>query len=126
MTRSHKANDRDHRAIAEGTPAQEFLPKYFGKHGFAQDPNKFKKNGGGKANWGNAGSEVDQEDFNFNHPRRRSNSNTTNARDFRTKFDVNEPEPVFEESVHGPVEDEAMGAELEKAETSASSSSSVA
>ena len=52
MTRSHKANDRDHRAIAEGAPAQEFLPKYFAKHGFTDaDPKKTKKNGGGKGNW---------------------------------------------------------------------------
>ncbi|KAM0643474.1 hypothetical protein ACHAQF_002418 [Verticillium nonalfalfae] len=42
---------------------------------------------------------------------------------FRTKFDVNEPEPVFEESLHGPTEDD-VGAELAKTETSESDRSS--
>jgi hypothetical protein len=41
------------------------------------------------------------EDFNFTNARRRSNSSThsTNIEAFKTKFEVNEPEPVFEESM---------------------------
>ncbi|CRK40843.1 hypothetical protein BN1723_004954 [Verticillium longisporum] len=84
-----------------------------------------KKSGGGKANWGNAGDEIVDEDFSFANPRRRSNSTgyANQLLSFRTKFDVNEPEPVFEESLHGPTEDD-VGAELAKTETSESDRSS--
>jgi hypothetical protein len=53
VTRSHKANDRDHKGLADGTAApQEYLPKYFAKSGYADvDPKKIKKDGGGKGNW---------------------------------------------------------------------------
>lgn len=53
VTRSHKHNDRDHQGIAEGTAAPEqHLPRYFAKHGHAGvEPNKYKKDGAGKANW---------------------------------------------------------------------------
>ena len=53
MTRSHKANDRDHKAIAEGTAVPvDYLPRFFGKSGFADtDPKKIKKDGGGRHNW---------------------------------------------------------------------------
>lgn len=53
MTRSHKANDRNHAALANGTALpEEHVPKYFAKHGFTDaEPKKIKKNGGGKANW---------------------------------------------------------------------------
>lgn len=53
--------------------------------------------------------------------RRRSNSSsfTTDPASFKSKFEVNEPEPVFEESVHGPTEDE----DLVKTETSSSGGS---
>lgn len=53
MTRSHKANDRDHKGLAEGTALpQEHLPRYFAKHGYVDvDPKKVKKDGGGKGNW---------------------------------------------------------------------------
>lgn len=53
MTRSHKFNDKDHSGQRAGDVVpQEHVPKYFGKHGFADaDPNKTKKNGGGRANW---------------------------------------------------------------------------
>jgi hypothetical protein len=51
VTRSHKFNDKDHTGQVEGVP-QEHVPKFFGKHGFADtDPKKTKKNGGGRANW---------------------------------------------------------------------------
>lgn len=53
MTRSHKANDRDHKGIAEGTAVPvEHLPRFFANNGFAgTDPKKIKKDGGGKGNW---------------------------------------------------------------------------
>lgn len=53
VTRSHKANDRNHAALADGTAGPEdHVPKYFAKHGFSDaDPKKTKKNGGGKGNW---------------------------------------------------------------------------
>jgi len=133
MTRTHKFNDRDHRAEAEGLPHLAFLPKYFGKNGFGGDPNRFKKNGGGKANWGNAGEEIaDQGNFHMFHARRRSNGNILDLSEFVTKFDVNEPEPVFDENLHGPIVTEADaegvehadGAELTKSETASSTSSS--
>lgn len=108
MTRSHKFGDKDHAGLADGSVSpHDQVPKYFGKHGFADaDPKKTKKNGGGRANWGNAGDEVIDENFNFANARRRSNSSSlsSNLENFKTKFEVNEPEPVFEESM-GP-EDE--------------------
>ena len=58
-------------------------------------------------NRGNAGDEIRDEDFNFTNARRRSNSTgfPHNPSDFKTKFEINEPEPVFEEDIHGPEED---------------------
>lgn len=127
MTRSHKFGDKDHAGLADGTVApQEHVPKFFAKNGFAdQDPKKTKKNGGGRGNWGNAGEEViDEPSFNFANARRRSNSSTlsSHSEHFKTKFEVNEPEPVFEESLHGPeitAEDDA------KTETSSRSGTSI-
>lgn len=65
---------------------------------------------------GNVGEEAHDEAFNFTNARRRSNSSSfpNSLNDFKTKFDVNEPEPVFEENMHGPEE------ELTKTETSSS------
>jgi len=110
MTRSHKFNDKDHTAVAETTGhPNTSVPKFFGKHGFADaDPKKTKKNGGGKANWGSVGLEVEDEMFNFTNARRRSNSSSYSSghlENFKTKFEFNEPEPVFEEGVHGPEEE---------------------
>lgn len=50
---------------------------------------------------------VDQ-DFTFTNPRRRSNSSSFshNARTFKTKFEVRDDEPVFDESLHGPLAEE--------------------
>ncbi|KXX81937.1 ATPase-stabilizing factor 15 kDa protein [Madurella mycetomatis] len=121
VTRSHKFNDKDHAGLADGTALpQEHVPKYFGKRGFADaDPNKTKKNGAGRANWGNIGDEVIDEGFNFTNARRRSNSSgvSLSIDNLKTKFDVNEPEPVFEESLHGPEEQD------EKTEGSSSGAS---
>ncbi|KAI1806821.1 hypothetical protein F4811DRAFT_509487 [Daldinia bambusicola] len=126
VTRSHKFNDKDHAGLAEGTVApHENVPKFFAKHGFdGVDPKKTKKNGGGKGNWGPAGAEVVDEDFNFANARRRSNSSgfSTHLRDFKTKFEINEPEPVFEERLHGPEAEDEIN--LSKTETSSSAGSS--
>lgn len=56
--------------------------------------------------------------YNMANARRRSNSSTYTAKDFKTKFETIEPEPVFEEELHGP-----MGAELDKESTTSSSKS---
>lgn len=126
MTRSHKYNEKNHAGLAEGIVLpHENLPKFFAKNGFdGVDPKKTKKNGGGRGNWGSTGEEVVDEDFNFMNARRRSNSSTysTHLKDFKTKFEINEPEPVFEESIHGPEpEDDNL---LSKTETSSSAGSS--
>ncbi|KAK4158510.1 ATPase-stabilizing factor 15 kDa protein [Chaetomidium leptoderma] len=109
VTRSHKFGDKDHAGLADGTVLpQDQLPKYFGKSGFADaDPKKTKKNGGGRANWGNVGDEAADQDFNFTNARRRSNSSSisSNLENFKTKFEINEPEPVFEENM-GPEDEE--------------------
>ena len=112
MTRSHKYNDRPRGDLSEGYSPDDNLPKFFSKNGYADsDPKKTKKNGNGKGNWGTAGEEVldDPAAFNFANARRRSNSSsmTSDVRHFKTKFDVNEPEPVFEEDLHGPLDDES-------------------
>ncbi len=65
--------------------------------------------------------DIADEDFTFTNARRRSNSSTVShhAKDFRTKFEVIDPEPVFEESVHGPLEEET-GEDLSKTDSSES------
>ncbi|KAH7011825.1 hypothetical protein EDB80DRAFT_402296 [Ilyonectria destructans] len=127
MTRSHKANDRDHKGLADGTaPPSEHLPRFFAKHGHADtDPKKIKKDGSGRGNWGSFGDDVVEDEFRFTNARRRSNSSnfSHHITDFKTKFEVNEQEPVFEESVHGPQEDEE-DVDLSKTDTSESGRSS--
>lgn len=122
MTRSHKFTDRDHAGLADGTAEpEEHLPRYFAKSGHAnEDPTKTKKNGGGKGNWGRDGDEVEDFAYNMANPRRRSNSSTHVTKDFKTKFETVEPEPVFEEELHGP-----LGPELDKESTASSSNKSV-
>jgi len=53
VTRSNKANGRDHVALANGTAApEEHLPRYFAKSGGVDiDPKNVKKKGSGKGNW---------------------------------------------------------------------------
>lgn len=43
--------------------------------------------------------------------RRRSNSSSYSAglKDFKTKFEHIEPDPVFEEDIHGPEAEESFG-----------------
>lgn len=121
MTRSHKFGEKNHAGLADGTVLpQEHLPKFFAKNGFADtDPKKTKKNGGGKGNWGSAGEEVIDESFNLANARRRSNSSNVSSLDnFKTKFEVNEPEPVFEENFHGADSDHED--DLTKTESSSS------
>jgi hypothetical protein len=73
---------------------------------------------------GGFGEEVVDEDFSFTNARRRSNSSSISHHisDFKTKFEVNDPEPVFEESVHGPVDEN--GDDLSKTDSSESGRSS--
>lgn len=70
------------------------------------------------------GAEIVDEEFTFSNARRHSNSSgySNHLNDFKTKFEVNEPEPVFEETLHGP---EAEDETLTKVDTSSSSGSSV-
>ncbi|EER37708.1 conserved hypothetical protein [Histoplasma capsulatum var. duboisii H88] len=107
VTRSHKLNDRDHAGLADGTAApEEHLPRYFAKSGHVDaDPRKTKKDGGGKGNWGRSGDEVQDYGYTFTNARRRSNSSTQGLADFKTKFETIETDPVFEEEIHGPLED---------------------
>jgi hypothetical protein len=122
MTRSHKYTDRDHKGIADGSVSPtEHLPRFFAKSGHVDaDPKKIKKDGGGKGNWGGVGEEAMDEDFRFTNARRRSNSfSHHHLSDFKTKFEVNEPEPVFEESLHGPL-DEENGDDLSKTDSTES------
>ncbi|KAK1833235.1 hypothetical protein QBC39DRAFT_370123 [Podospora conica] len=131
MTRSHKFGDKDHAGLADGTVVpQEHVPKFFAKNGFPDsDPKKTKKNGGGRGNWGNAGEEViDEPSFNFANARRRSNSSSisSHSEHFKTKFEINEPEPVFEESLHGAPAEELDDEDLStKTETSSRSGASI-
>ena len=66
------------------------------------------------------GEEVQDEGFNLANARRRSNSSsyTAGLKDFKTKFETIETEPVFEEELHGP-----MGEELEKQSTTSTDKS---
>jgi len=107
MTRSHNFNSRDHSAEAAGEV--EHVPKYFAKHGFVDAaPDKVKKNGGGKGNWGHPGDEVEDLNIDMSKPRRRSNSSShiKSAQAFKTKFETIEAEPVFEMSEHGPLDED--------------------
>ncbi|KKA23417.1 hypothetical protein T310_2483 [Rasamsonia emersonii CBS 393.64] len=108
MTRSHKLNNRDHVAISDGTSTpHEHIPRYFAKSGPVDaDPRKTKKDGGGKGNWGRSGDEVQDYEYNFTNVRRHSNSSGQGLADFKTKFETIEPEPVFEEELHGSSSEE--------------------
>jgi hypothetical protein len=58
----------------------------------------------------------------MNNARRRSNSSTQGLADFRTKFETVDPEPVFEEQLHGPADEIAVT----KVESTSSSNNSEA
>ncbi|CAL3967277.1 unnamed protein product [Diplocarpon coronariae] len=97
LGKTNKFNDRDHAGLADGTAAAtEHLPRYFAKSGHIDvDPKKTKKNGAGKGGWGVDGEEVQDEGFNLNNARRRSNSSsyTAGLKDFKTKFEHIEHDP---------------------------------
>lgn len=65
--------------------------------------------------------DVADQDIRFTNARRRSNSSSISHHivDFKTKFDFNDTEPVFEESLHGPISEEE-GDDLSKTDTSES------
>ncbi|KAI9785116.1 MAG: hypothetical protein M1835_003394 [Candelina submexicana] len=135
VTRSHKQNDRDHVGLADGSASpEEHLPRYFAKSGHVDaDPKKTKKDGGGKGNWqvtacdlGRSGDEIQDYSYNMNNPRRRSNSSSHGhaMKDFKTKFETMDPEPVFEEELHGPpAEDEELKLAKEDSDGSTSAGS---
>ncbi|PYI10401.1 hypothetical protein BO78DRAFT_306040 [Aspergillus sclerotiicarbonarius CBS 121057] len=114
VTRSHKINDQDHSGSQEGAALlQENIPRYFAKSGPVDaDPRKTKKDGGGKRNWGRSGDEVHDYGYNFTNTRRHSNSSTQGIADFTTKFEAIEPEPVFEENLHGPLDTAPVNEEM--------------
>ena len=71
------------------------------------------------------GDEVANQGFTFTKSRRRSNSSSIShhTADLKTKFEVNDEEPVFEESLHGPMEEEEDDV-LSRADSSESGRSS--
>jgi hypothetical protein len=106
MTRSHKANDIPHNhPEAAAAFSEHNIPKFFGKTGFADNtPNKTKKNGGGKGNWGRDGDEFQDfpEGYNTFKARRRSNSMGHIEDQFvKSKFETIDDEPSFDEKIHG-------------------------
>lgn len=62
---------------------------------------------------GREGDEIEDYSYNMANPRRRSNSSTHVIKDFKTKFETVEPEPVFEEELHGPADDKESTASAE-------------
>jgi len=129
MTRTHKSNDVPHNhPEAEAAFSEHAVPKFFGKSGFVdQAPTKVKKNGSGKGNWGRDGDEIQDLDAEFAtfKARRRSNSKGHLEDQFvRSKFEMRDDEPVFDEEVHGAPTAEADGAELESVATTDSNASS--
>lgn len=63
--------------------------------------------------------------YTMNNARRRSNSSTQGLSDFRTKFETVEPEPVFEEQLHGPGDVTVVdGSTVTKVESTSSSNDS--
>ncbi|KAL4789024.1 hypothetical protein BDV19DRAFT_40458 [Aspergillus venezuelensis] len=53
-------------------------------------------------NRGRSGDEVQDYEYSFMNSRRHSNSSMQETSGFKTKFETVEPEPVFEEDMHGP------------------------
>lgn len=74
---------------------------------------------------GRDGDELQDYDVNMNKTRRRSNSSIERNKDFKSKFEKIDAEPVFEEELHGPrAEDLEDGGDLDKQSTSDASSAS--
>jgi hypothetical protein len=55
---------------------------------------------------GREGEEVQDYGYNFTNQRRRSNSSNKVLGDFKTKFETVDQDPVFEEELHGPIQDD--------------------
>lgn len=109
MTRTQKANDIPHNhPEAEAAFNEHQVPKFFGKSGYVDTaPNKTKKNGGGKGNWGLAGDEFQDlpGEYTVFKARRRSNSMGHIENMYvKSKFETLEDEPVFDEKIHGAAE----------------------
>ncbi|KAG0136539.1 hypothetical protein HOY82DRAFT_72282 [Tuber indicum] len=109
MTRTQKANDIPHNhPEAEAAFNEHQIPKFFGKSGHVDTaPNKTKKNGGGKGNWGLAGDELQDlpDEYTVFKARRRSNSMGHIENMYvKSKFETLDDEPVFDERIHGAVE----------------------
>ena len=66
------------------------------------------------------GEEIQDAGFNLTNARRRSNSSSYAAglKDFKTKFEAREEDPVFEEDIHGA--DQSQGDTLSRTETAES------
>lgn len=64
---------------------------------------------------GRSGDEMQDSGYTFTNARRRSNSSAQGLADFRTKFETTEPDPVFEEPLHG-ASVEAAGGDIPAAE----------
>ena len=61
-------------------------------------------------------------------PRRRSNSSVDHAKDFKSKFEKVEPEPLFDENIHGASaiaeEEDTASLDLDKSSSASSGESS--
>ena len=55
---------------------------------------------------GREGEESQDYGYNFTNQRRRSNSSNQVLGDFKTKFEAVDQDPVFEEELHGPTQDD--------------------
>jgi hypothetical protein len=66
---------------------------------------------------GRDGDESQDYGYNFTNQRRRSNSSNKVLGDFKTKFETVDQDPVFEEELHGPIQDDLdEGSTLSKEE----------
>jgi hypothetical protein len=73
---------------------------------------------------GRDGDEAHDYGYNFTNARRRSNSSNKALTEFKSKFEDHDVEPVFEENLHGPSEEDvekASMASLDKEESTDSS-----
>jgi len=70
---------------------------------------------------GREGEECQDYGYNFTNQRRRSNSSNQVLGDFKTKFEAVDQDPVFEEELHGPIQDDLdEGSTLSKESTDTS------
>lgn len=69
------------------------------------------------------GEEIQDAGFNMNNARRRSNSSSyaPGLKDFKTKFEQRDEDPVFEEDIHGAAQSD--DGTLSRTETSESTAS---